>query len=76
MTILELKEYLRNLISCVTFIYDGYSCGIDPLTTDDFDMWCGDESITVHSIDEVMETEFFNGESLDDIWDDVSDLEY
>ena len=76
MTSLEIKEYLWKLVSHVTFEYDGYSCGIDPLSHDKFDMWCGDKRMTAHSIEEVMEMEFFDGKSLEDIWDDITDLEY
>ena len=34
------------------------------------------EDLTAHSIEEVMETKFFDGKSLEDIWDDITDLEY
>lgn len=76
MTYLEIKEYIGNLISHVTFMYAGHSCGIDPLSTDEFDMWCGGNSIKVHSVDEVMTTKFFNGKALEDIMDELTDLEY
>lgn len=76
MTTLEIREYLGNLVSHVTFEYSGYSCGIDPLAHDDFDMWCGIKGIKVHSINEVMTTKFFNGKALEDIMDDITDLEY
>ena len=33
-------------------------------------------SLTSHSIEEVMGTKFFDGKSLEDIWDDITDLEY
>ena len=41
-----------------------------------FDMWYGDESMTAHSIEEVMTTKFFDGKSMEDILDDITDLEY
>lgn len=39
-------------------------------------MWYGDKSMTAHSIEEVMDTKFFDGKSLEDIWDEITDLEY
>lgn len=76
MTEFDIKEYLGNLTSHVMFEYNGYSCGVDPLAHDNFDMWYGDESMTAHSIDEVMTTKFFDGKSLEDILDDITELEY
>lgn len=76
MTEFDIKAYLGNLTSHVMFEYNGYSCGVDPLAHDNFDMWYGDESMTAHSIDEVMTTKFFDGKSLDDILDDITELEY
>lgn len=43
MTVLEIREYLDNLISHITFEYNGRSCGVDPLAHGDFDMWYGDK---------------------------------
>ncbi len=74
MTIYELKEHLSNLIGHVTFDYNGYSCGIDPLSKNKFDMWYGEKSITLGSIDDVMNNKFFESHSLTEIWDDISEL--
>ena len=72
----NIKEFLGDLISHITFEYHGYSCGVDPLAPDNFDMWYGEKSMTVHSVKEVMSTTFFDGKSLEDILDDITDLEY
>lgn len=72
----DIKTYLDDLTSHVTFEYNGYSCGVDPLARDNFDMWCGEKNMTAHSIEEVMTTKFFDGESLEDILDDITELEY
>lgn len=72
----NVKEYLGNLTSHITFEYDGKACGVDPLSLDKFDMWYGDKSMTAHSIEEVINTNFFDGKSLEDILDDITDLEY
>lgn len=76
MTVLEIREYLDNLISHITFEYNGQSCGVDPLAHDDFDMWYGDKRIKAHSIYEVMNTKLFDGKALRDIVDDIVYLEY
>ena len=76
MTIQELKVHLTNLVGHVTFIYNGFSCGIDPLAKDLFEVWCGDDAFSVSSVDEVLNDELFDGRSLTDIWDDVTDLDF
>lgn len=76
MTILELEKHLTDLIGHVTFCYNGYSCGIDPLACDSFDVWYGDNEMTVGSVEEVLTEELFDGKALKDIWDDVTDLEF
>ena len=53
MTIQELKDHLTNLVGHVTFIYNGFSCGIDPLAKNLFEVWCGDDAFSVSSVDEV-----------------------
>lgn len=76
MTILELEKHLANLVGHVMFVYNGYSCGVDPLALDSFDVWCGDNEMTVGSIEEVLNDKLFNGKSLKDIWDDVTELDF
>lgn len=76
MTNNEIREHLDNLIGAITFEYNGYSWRIDPISTDEFDMWYGDETITVNSVDEVMETDFFDGKTLESILDDTTDFDY
>lgn len=76
MTISEVKKYLSSLIRHITFEYNGYSCGVDPITLNSFDMWYGDNVITVDSIDQVINNNFFDGKSLKDIFDDITELEF
>lgn len=76
MTILELKNHLTNLIGHVTFEYNGHSCGIDPLSINKFDIWYGDDEATVDSIEKVLGEKLFDGKSLKDIWDDVTNLDF
>lgn len=71
MTSLELKERISSLCTHVLFEYKGHSCGIDPFALDDFDMWCGENYMKANSIDEVMNTPFFEGRKLQDIADKI-----
>lgn len=75
MTITEIKDYLANLNGHVTFCYNGYNCGIDPLATDEFDIWYGNDEMTVNSVDKVMTVNFFDGKSLKEIWNDITELD-
>lgn len=74
MKLSEIKHYITDLIGHVTFEYNGYNCGIDPFSHDSYDIWYGEESANVDSIDKVMNLKFFNGKSLSDIWDDVTEV--
>ena len=76
MSFAEVTDYISNLTGHITFEYDGSSCGIDPLAVNIFDMWFGDKETTVNSIDNVVNDNFFNGKSLKDIWDNVTELDY
>ena len=52
------------------------SCGIDPLSTDSFDMWYGDDFFNVKSVGEVMSYPLFDGKSLGDITDNIKIIEW
>ena len=73
MTISEVKKYLSDLIGHITFEYNGYSCGVDPIELRLRDIEVG---ITVDSIDEVINNNFFDGKSLKDIFDNITELEF
>lgn len=72
----NMKEFLENLISHVTFKYNGHSCGVDPLSADNYTLWYGEKCMTATSVDEVMNKKFFDGKSLSEIESDMVDLEY
>lgn len=76
MTNFNIKEFLENLTGHIMFEYNGYSCGVDPLSADEYTIWYGEKSITARSIDEVMDGKFFDGKSLSEIESDIVDLEY
>ena len=76
MTIDELKDYLSALTSHVLFEYNGCSCGIDPFRNNNFEIWMGENFMVARSIEEVLNVKFFDGKSIKEIWDDVTELEY
>ena len=69
MSLNEIKDYISSLCSHLTFDFHGKSC--DPISSDHFDMWYGDNAITVTSIEDVMKQPFFDGQSLQDIVDKI-----
>ena len=71
----EVRSYLTNVYSCVTFEYNGCCCGVDPFPGK-YVMWYGTNDITVDSIEKVFDTKLFDGKSLKEIWDNVIDLDY
>lgn len=75
MKINELKDRIAEIVTQITFTYNGKNCGVDPMSSTEFDMWCADEFVTVGSIEEVMNTKLFDDKSLADIVDDIDDLE-
>ena len=61
MTIAQVKDYLAKLTSHITFEYNGQSCGIDPLSKNEFNMWYGSDEMTVNSRDEGMNANLLSG---------------
>lgn len=76
MTILQFEDHMKNLVGCVCFSYNGYSCGVDPVGRMKYDIWYGNTAVTVDSVDAIMNTKIFNGKSLLDIWDDLTEFDY
>ena len=75
MKINEIRDRIAEIVTQITFTYNGKNCGVDPMSSTEFDMWYGDDLITVGSIEEVMSTKLFDDKSLADIVDDIEDLE-
>lgn len=67
----QIRKRIDEKASHFTFLYHGVSCGIDPYSDQEYDMWCGDKSVTVNSIEEVMNKPFFDGKSLTAILSDI-----
>lgn len=75
MKIDEIRDRIAEIVTQITFTYNGKNCGVDPMSSTEFDMWYGDDLITAGSIEEVMSTKLFDDKSLVDIVDDIEDLE-
>ena len=71
----EVRSYLTEVYSCVTFDYNGCCCGVDPYPGR-FVMWYGASDITVDSIEKVFDTPLFDGKTLKEIWENIIDFSY
>lgn len=71
MSIDDIRKILEVNFTHIAFDYDGKHCGVDPLAADRFDAWCGDEDEEFESVDELIESPFFNGKPLKEICDEV-----
>lgn len=67
----QIRSRIDELASHFTFYYLGKYGGVDPINRKHFDLWYGDDAITVHSLDEVMNIAFFDGKALKDITDQI-----
>lgn len=67
----DIKERIAECCTLFGFEYHGIQCDIDPFNAELFELHCNGEQMTVHSIDEVMETPFFCGKSLSEIVDEI-----
>lgn len=76
MTAKEMQGQISSICTHVLFDYAGKACGVDPFSSDNFDMWCGDKYMNAKSIEEVMRTPFFEGKALQDIMDNITNIEY
>ena len=72
----DLRKYLFDIGEYVTFDYNGYSCGVNPLFKEKYELWYGNEFVIVKSIDEAFSKPFFNGKALNDIWSDITNINY
>ncbi len=76
MTFSEFKNHLDHLIGCINFDYNGLHCGVDPIGRTRYEMWYGNEVVTVNSVESVLNMAIFNGKSLTEVWDNITELDY
>lgn len=53
------------------FTYQGVNGGVDPISSDYFEIWYGDTSDVATSLDAVMQLPIFSGSSLNAIAADI-----
>lgn len=70
-----LQDRIDSLIKHVLFDYKGISCGVDPFSHHEYDVWYGKKCETMKSIDEVMNKPFFDGKSLSEIAPEIQNVE-
>lgn len=75
MNVEELRARIDSLCTHILFDYNGQECGVDPFSHTEYDIWYGEKSATLHSIDEVMNTPFFDGKALKDIIEHIENLD-
>ena len=71
----DIKNRLQEIAATFVFEYNGINCGVDPYSEDEYELWCKEESLTVHSIEDVMNTTFFVGKSLNEISEEIDIIE-
>ncbi len=76
MSVKKMNEIIQNSFSHVLFTYKGKDCGIDPFSMSDFDVWCGDDIVKAHSIEEISVVPIFEGKPLSEIITDITNIEY
>ena len=65
MTAKKIRDRIESLCKHVLFDYN----------VGHFDMWCGEDFMEAHSIEEVMQEPFFEGKALQDIIDQIENVE-
>lgn len=76
MTVKDIRDRINEICNCFQFEFNGKTCGVDPFSYENFDMWCGDDSMKAKSIEEVMETKFFDGKALSEIVNEIIVIEW
>ena len=76
MTEEKIKKRISSLCSHFTFEYNGHQCGVDPISAAEYEMWCGETTMTASSVDEVMQTPFFDGTALSEISDKIEIIDW
>lgn len=67
----QIADRISEICTLFGFRYHGKDYGVDPFSYDRFALYAPDDNLTVHSIDEVMNTPFFDGKCLNDIVGDI-----
>lgn len=71
----DLKKRIDSLISHILFDYNKKQCGIDPISRNNIDMWYGDNEYCASSVEDAMTYPLFDGKSLNQICDKITNIE-
>ena len=72
----DIKNRINEFCTLFGFEYNGKNGDVDHFSENEFNLTFDGETITVHSIAEVMETPFFDGKCLNDICDEINIAEW
>lgn len=72
----EFFDYIESLSNHIFFLYNGIECGIEPISKYRFEISFNGKLFIANSIDEVKNGKYFDGKSLSEIFDDITDIEY
>lgn len=67
-----LRQMIDSLLSDIEFDYNGVHGAICPFSRTDIVVGFGDTEVRYSSVDEVMESDIFNGNRLEDICEKLS----
>ena len=71
MTEMQIRKRIAKCATLFGFIYNKKEGNVDPYSPSEFLLYFDGNELTVHSIDEVMDTAFFDGKSLREITNDI-----
>ena len=76
MTAEKIKARIAEHCTLFGFEYKGKIGDVDPYSDDSYDLTYDGETINVHSIDEVMNTPYFDGKCLNEIYNEIEITEW
>ncbi len=71
----EMVEYLKGIVCHVLFSYKGKNGCVDPFRRDLYCLCYDGKTTEVHNIDDVMNTPFIDGKSLNEVFDELDYVE-
>ena len=72
----KIKNRIDECCSLFAFRYHEKEGHVDPYSSEEFLLWYQGAEMTVNSIDEVMNTPFFDGRTLADISEEITITEW
>ena len=72
---LQVGDYVTVSYDVEAREYNGKWCGVDPFSAQEIEMFCGDEEYTAHSVEDAMTVRLFDGRSLDEIAEGLTNID-